>query len=60
MCNGVISNLKRDHDLGHIKGVFPVVAKDKFYLYVINGRDRDRKPIIFAQCDAPKNQEAIK
>ena len=54
-----ISNLKRDHDLGHVKGVFPVVAKDKLYLYVINGRGRDRKPIIFAQCDAPENHAEI-
>ena len=44
-----MSNLKRDHDL-HPVGVFPVVTKDACYLYVINGRGRDRKPIIFAQC----------
>jgi len=44
-----MSNLKRDHDL-HPMGVFPVVSKDACYLYVINGRGKDRRPIIFAQC----------
>jgi hypothetical protein len=45
-----LSNLKRDYDL-HPVGVFPVVDKDACYLYVLNGRGRDRKPIIFAQCE---------